>query len=230
MPIISVSFLFGIYFFFQDQTNVTSNEVSQVPVSEIIPEKNNESYGQRDNEKTVSTEISQPESNTSEEEVIIETSPTVQLWNEFQSEARLKLSIHPNYNLQKIDLDDNVMSVYGSSLDGKQKLAVMAAKGNFTIEQIEAFINENKQALKFSNNKVFVAYDKPQVFPGLDGSGISKVTVFRGTEVEGRILNAAYIQRSDNQGSYLLLLESENSYVDNVEGEIDSMYSSLKAE
>jgi hypothetical protein len=149
-------------------------------------------------------------------------------WTEFQQEAKLNMSIHPNYELFKVDIDDKILSIYGTNERNGNKIAVLAGHGNFTTAQITDFINENKKSLKFLNGKDISIDEKPRIVPGPEGSGISKISLMNAGEVDGRVLNVAYIQRKDNLGSYLVILESSNGYTDSADGEIDRMYSSLK--
>ncbi len=64
---------------------------------------------------------------------------------------------------------------------------------------------------------------------GAADSGIADVTVWQGTSGDGSQVNVVFARRSDQMGSYMMILNGPQSQIDN-EGRYEQLLDSLKAE
>ena len=105
----------------------------------------------------------------------------------------------------------------------------MAAARQASPQTIAAFLQDQKARIPLLNNQDFKISGELKVVSGPKNSGISKITIIPGGEMNGSMVFAAYLERNDKKGSYVFVMEGSPSYFKNHEGDMEYMMSSLLA-
>lgn len=148
------------------------------------------------------------------------------LLTEFKTRIHLDIKLPGDVRYEEADVEGNVAVLQGAS-KGK-KIALMAVAQTPSLTSIVDYLNEQKSRITVLGGQPFKISGSTKSYPGPQGSGISKMIVIPGgTKNNGMSLQAAYLERADKKGSYLLIMEANKTYFENADGDFDTIVDSL---
>lgn len=226
----------GTYFYLSTQENDQGTSVSSNRPAPVVKKTNNLPESPPGEEVTPEDKPETNESSPSESATEV---PAEAFDQEFQKEqkriitsyqslTRLEVDLPQNMVFREIDTDDEVAILYGSEIIGEGEMAIVASKRTAGPEAIADFLNQNKGSFPMLKTSGFKITGEIRTLSAPEETGIGKITLIPGGKKNGKEVWAAHLQRKDNGGSYLFIMEDRSSVFSNNEGRFDSMLDSLK--
>ncbi len=151
----------------------------------------------------------------------------LRLIKEFKSLTKLDIDLPAGMDYISLDLDDEVATIYGTSLDQERRFTMFASKRKVSVTDVLNFLEVNREALPLIQSYHFLP-EKTIKWPAPTGSGLGEFTIIPATTVKGKTVYGALSHRKDNAGSYFFLFEAREGYFSENEGFFDRLLGSLQ--
>lgn len=147
---------------------------------------------------------------------------------DFKKKSHIDLEFPVAMDYLDLDLDDNVATILGTSLDGKKSFAVMAAPMKVSTDQAINFLMDNKAAFPFLKDHKFLP-EQTKTFPAPESTGLKPLTIIPGSTTKGQGIYMALAERKDGKGTYLFMMEAPYWYFQHNEDGLEKMLGTVKA-
>lgn len=143
----------------------------------------------------------------------------------FKDKIRLNINLPGDMKFDEIEIEDEVAAMQGNSPD--KRMVILAAAKSASPQAVAGFLSEHKARIPLLNNHDFKVSGELRVYAAPKNSGISKITVIPGREVNGSAVYAALLERTDKKGSYVFVMESSPAYFEKYDGDFENMLAGL---
>ncbi len=135
------------------------------------------------------------------------------LRSDYMNLVKLYVSLPKDMHYFNHDIEEGVATIYGTSLDGKRQLALVATQGERSLEDALEFLRTNKDALPVLQDRKIDA-EKVFTMKAPADSGLNDLQVLPTTGASGAASDAyvAFAQRKDGAGTYLFMMRAPNQY------------------
>lgn len=148
--------------------------------------------------------------------------------DEFRNVAKINLPVPPGMEFVKIDFDEDIAGVYGSTRSGDKEFVALAIGKIVDLKQSVNYLEEEAKAfplikdVKFDTSKVIdIATSKD--------SSLSNLQIVEGKKGRETVY-VALTERSDRKGSYLFIMRAPTNYYDENDDGLETLLQQLKAQ
>lgn len=151
------------------------------------------------------------------------------LLTEFKKKTHLNLDYPVALNYIELDLDPDVVSILGTSTDGKKNFGVIATTHKVSVETALAYLKENTAAFNFVGNHKFLP-EKMISIKAPESTGLGDLKIVPSTTTGSlQSFYVALAPRKDGKGTYLFMLEAPYYEFDRNEEGLEKILHSMKA-
>lgn len=149
---------------------------------------------------------------------------------EFKEQARVNFDLSKEMNFAKLDLEhDRMIGTFGVTNSKDEGLAILATDTRVNDRLLMAYLRDYADELPNLRGKKVTWSKQPEVFPQMEGSGLSGAKIWLGQGIDGKPVAAAYVERLDRKGHYVFVYSTNNVQSLQNDGFFDEIYSTLKA-
>ncbi len=144
---------------------------------------------------------------------------------EFKNLIKADFEMPENLDYVNMDLDEGIAGVFGTGRGDILGFTALAKEGSISTKMAVGYLNDSSSGLPFSgkvqfSEKAIMKINNPP------GTNIREVLVY---ESSNPSFKAALLKRSDNKGTYLMILEADPLLYSNNEGYLDKLLLNFKA-
>ena len=246
LPSIVVVALGLAFFGYKFLTRETMEDDSTQQIQTVDKERNNQSTTSRGDINTAPAQkvptdspfdengnLKNPEKTEVKEEKVVEVPEKFidplkkeqkEKIDKFQANISAEFKLPEDLTYANLDLDNGIEAIQGTGRGQIKKFSVLARKGVANPKQVAGYLNESDNGLSLGGVKFNSASAQKMTAPS--SSGIKEVVIIP-TNQAG--VKAALLTRSDNQGSYVFIMDASTSFYESNEGFLDEMLSSFRS-
>jgi hypothetical protein len=219
--------IFAAIYFIKDESEVSESPILKIRKSRLESDLIQNTSQEVQSEETVSTN----ETAAASTEVVTDNEPLSfadqqkELLNSFKKLIELEVKLPENYNYSISDID-GVAAVSGLNKDG-ESLSLLAANKMLSPKAVVEIIAKNKQDFPMMAGHEFKINGEPISIPTDKTSGLSKITLMAGGGDKDNYFYGAVCERMDGRGTYLFILKTSQTELQNLEKEIAPFLKSI---
>lgn len=148
--------------------------------------------------------------------------------NRFESLAHINLKWPQDLNYLEIDLDDNMLVVYGYNHESNTGLTAAARPKTTSMEEVMLYLKTEKDDIPNLDGRKIQNYSNPVNIPFANMKpGIESIEVMQADLDDGSKANFGIINRKDKKGSYIFVYTAPQSQLEN-DGYFDAIFDSMQ--